>query len=227
MIIPVLDLKNGLAVSGKSGKRETYKPLKTVFSNSPDPLEIAEALKNRGYNQLYVADLDAITGNGSNLEIVKKINSIIPVMLDAGITNRADFKTVCKNAEKIIVATETIESLEELDEIFSEFSQCSLILSVDIINGEILSKHLKLDFKDVIEMIERIKPSEVIVLDVSGVGTSSGFNEQFIDDFTNMDTSLTVGGGVTMENIEHLTELGVQNFLIGTAIHGGKFKQLH
>ena len=223
MIIPVLDLKDGFAVSGKSGKRETYKPLKTVFSNSPDPLKIAEALKNQGYKELYVADLDAISGNGSNLEIVKEINSVIPVMLDAGIINRADIKKVCNNAEKIIVATETIESLEELEGIFSEFSQCSLVLSVDIIKGEVLSKHLKLDFADVIEAIEQITPSEVIVLDVSGVGTSAGFNEKFINDFRNIDTSLTVGGGVTRENIEHLTEMGVQNFFIGTLIHAGKF----
>ena len=31
MIIPVMDFKNGIAVSGKSGNRETYNPLKTVF----------------------------------------------------------------------------------------------------------------------------------------------------------------------------------------------------
>jgi len=109
MITPVLDLKNGLAVAGKSGKRETYKPLKTVFTNSSDPLKIAEALKTAGYSELYIADLDSIEGTGSNHEIVKKINKTIPVMLDAGITKHQDIEAVIDSAEKIIVATETLE----------------------------------------------------------------------------------------------------------------------
>ena len=51
MIIPVIDLKNGEAVSGKSGMRETYKPLKTVFNDSSNPLAIARALKDSGYTK--------------------------------------------------------------------------------------------------------------------------------------------------------------------------------
>lgn len=223
MIIPVLDIKNGLAVSGKSGMRETYKPLKTVFSNSSDPFKIAEALKHGGYKELYLADLDAITKNGSNLELISKINSIIPVMLDAGIGNSEDFRKVYKRAQKIIIATETLESLEELELIFSQFSNYTLVLSVDIMNGEVLSKNMNLNFPDVIELVEKIKPSEVIVLDITGVGTKSGFNRKFIEGFSGLDIQLTVGGGVTRENIEELTEMGVQNFLVGTAIHSGKF----
>lgn len=223
MIIPVLDLKKGLAVSGKSGKRETYKPLKTIFSESSDPLKIAEALKQKGYSEIYIADLDAISKNGSNLEIIKKINSIIPVMLDAGVTNSSDVMNICSYSQKIIIATETIESLEELELIFSEFPNHSLILSVDILNGEVLSKNMNLDFSDIIKVVKKIKPSEVIVLDISGVGTGSGFNEIFINDFKGLNIQLTVGGGVTKENIEVLTARGVKNFLIGTALHNGNF----
>ena len=84
MIIPVLDIKNGEAVSGKSGMRETYKPIKTVFTDSSDPLKIAASLKNAGAQRMYIADLDAIEGTGSNLNVIKEINRIIPVMLDAG-----------------------------------------------------------------------------------------------------------------------------------------------
>ena len=44
-IIPVLDLMNSVAVSGKSGNRETYTPLKTIYASSSDPVEIANSLK--------------------------------------------------------------------------------------------------------------------------------------------------------------------------------------
>lgn len=223
MITPVLDLKNGLAVSGKSGKRETYKPLKTVFNESSDPIKIAEALKKAGYTELYIADLDAIEGTGSNQKLVKKINSTIPVMLDAGITNYQDIEPVFNNAEKIIVATETIESMEEIQQIFSRYPKNSLVLSVDLVNGEVLSKNMELNFEDVVGIIEKFNPAEVIILDVSRVGTSSGFDESIVNRFNHMEAQLIVGGGVTKTTISHLEKLGVDKFLVGTAIHNGNF----
>lgn len=223
MITPVLDLKNGLAVSGKSGKRETYKPLKTVFNESSDPIKIAVALKKAGYTELYIADLDAIEGTGSNQELVKKINSTIPVMLDAGITNYQDIEPVFNNAEKIIVATETIESMEEIQQIFSRYPKNSLVLSVDLVNGEVLSKNMELNFEDVVGIIEKFNPAEVIILDVSRVGTSSGFDESIVNRFNHMEAQLIVGGGVTKTTISHLEKLGVDKFLVGTAIHNGNF----
>jgi len=46
-LIPVLDLQGGKAVSGKSGRREEYTELETVFTPSSDPLEISRALPSR------------------------------------------------------------------------------------------------------------------------------------------------------------------------------------
>lgn len=226
MITPVLDLQNGLAVSGKSGKRKTYKPLKTVFSDSSDPIEIADALKKAGYNELYIADLDAIEGTGSNQEIVTIINSTIPVMLDAGITNYKNVEAVFDNADKIIVATETIESMEEIRQIFACYPKNSLVLSVDLINGQVLCKNMKLSFEDVMEIIEKFEPAEVIILDISRVGTNSGFDKRVVNRFKDIDTQLIVGGGVTKRTIEDLGKMGVNKFLVGTAIHNGKFLSL-
>jgi len=223
MITPVLDLKNGLAVSGKSGKRETYKPLKTVFSDSSDPIKIAEALKKAGYNELYIADLDSIEGTGSNQELVKKINSTIPVMQDPGITNYQNIETVFNNSEKIIVATETIESMEDIKQIFSRYHRNSIVLSVDLVDGEVLSKNMELNFEDVMGIIEKFNPAEVIILDVSRVGTSSGFDEEIVNRFNRMDSQLIIGGGVTKTAISSLEKLGVDKFLVGTAIHNGTF----
>jgi len=223
MITPVLDLKDGLAVSGKSGKRETYKPLKTVFNDSSDPVKIAEALKKVGYSELYIADLDAIEGTGSNQELVKEINSTIPVMLDAGITNYQDIETVFNDAEKIIVATETIESMDDIKQIFSCYPKDSLVLSVDLVNGEVLSKNMELNFEDVMGLIEKFNPAEVIILDISRVGTGSGFDEAIVNSFNRMDAQLIVGGGVTKAAISQLEKMGVDKFLVGTAIHNGTF----
>ena len=110
MIIPVIDLKNGIAVSGKSGNRETYTPLKTVFHNSSDPIAIANALKKSGFKRIYIADLDAIEGKWIPiLKLLGEINHIIPVMLDSGLNNYDDVQKILDYVDKVIIATETIE----------------------------------------------------------------------------------------------------------------------
>ena len=58
--IPVIDLKQHQAVSGKSGMRDTYQPLNTVFAPSSSPVEIAQGLKLNGADEMYIADLDLI-----------------------------------------------------------------------------------------------------------------------------------------------------------------------
>ena len=224
MIIPVLDLKNGEAVSGKSGNRESYRSLKTVFSESSNPVKIAESLKQEGYKELYIADLNAIEGEGSNFSMVKEINAIIPVMLDAGVNNVSDVSDALKIAQKIIIATETIKSLDEIDLIFSEFSKDSLVLSVDIKDNHLLSRNIKTNFDEIIQKIEHILPSETIILDISGVGTRKGFNPDLMKNFNNLNTGIIIGGGVTQENIGELKEMGVQKFLVGTALHSGTFR---
>ena len=44
-----------------------------------------------------------------------------------------------------------------------------------------------------------------------------------VNRFKHMDTPLTVGGGVTKTTIGTLEKLGVNKFLVGTAIHNGDF----
>lgn len=224
MIIPVMDLKNGEAVSGKSGMRTTYKPLKTVFNDSSDPLAIAEALKIAGYNRIYLADLDLIEGTGSNMELACKINRLIPVMLDAGIKNSDEVGKLLKYIDKVVVATETIGSIPEICNIFSTYQKESLTLSIDIKNGQIIGNNIKTDFKTVLNTIIRTQPNEIIILDITGVGTGNGFDQGLLKLFKDVDADIIIGGGVTLEDISKLGEVGVEKFLVGTALHSGIIK---
>ncbi len=223
MIIPVIDLKNGEAVSGKSGKRETYTPLKTVFHDSSDPIAIAKSIKNAGFQIIYVADLDAINGTGLNLHVANKMNQIIPVMLDSGINDFFGVEKTLNLVEKVIIATETLNSLNDLEIIFSSFPKQNLVMSVDIKDGKLLGKHIKANFTEIIQTIKKIRPLEVILLDISRVGTKEGVSREFVNRFSDLETSLIIGGGVTDRDIIELNQMGVQKFLIGTALHSGIF----
>ena len=226
MIIPVIDIKNGEAVSGKSGKRETYTQLKTVFTKSSDPIIIARELKNFGFSRIYLADLDAIEGNNSNLKIAEEINKIIPVMLDSGIKNLSGVQKILDKVDKVIIATETIENFDDIELIFSSFPKKNLVLSVDIKDGNVLGKHIKADFEDILRKIKEINPLEVILLDISRVGMENGVDHELVKSFIGLNTDLILGGGITLEDIKYLQSLGLNYFLVGTALHSGCLNSL-
>jgi len=221
-IIPVMDLMSGMAVSGKSGQRDTYNPLKTVYSSSPDPVDIAISLKREGAKRIYLADLDAIEGKGSNLDVVRRINHILPVMLDWGVKDFKSFEFALDFADKIIIATETLKSMDELDNISKTFSKERIVVSVDIKDGQILSKHLSFTFEDLKLKLEELKLKEIILLDISGVGTLKGFNRELLDEFKEFGDSLILGGGITPEEVYDLQKRGINKLLIGSALHSGK-----
>ena len=80
--IPVIDLKENIAVSGKSGMRDTYQPLKTIFASSSNPIEIANGLKLNGADIMYIADLDLIESKGHNINDIKMINTIYMIWIN-------------------------------------------------------------------------------------------------------------------------------------------------
>ncbi|HKM59743.1 MAG TPA: HisA/HisF-related TIM barrel protein, partial [Candidatus Bathyarchaeia archaeon] len=64
-VIPVIDILNGIVVHAVRGKRREYQPLQSSICNSIEPLEIAKTFKTLGFSELYIADLDAITGGSA------------------------------------------------------------------------------------------------------------------------------------------------------------------
>ncbi len=219
MIIPVLDIMNGIAVSGKSGQRESYNPLETVFHPSSDPYKIANALKNAGARRIYIADLDAIENKTPNHHIIKKISQKIPVMLDSGVSNVYKAKKALEVAEKVIIATETLKSMDELDNILNSYDKDRYIISIDIKDNKIFSKHLDINIETVIKKMKELNPSEIILLDISRVGTEKGVNPILIKKFLKLNSSLIIGGGIRIKDIKELEKLGLNKFLVGTALH--------
>lgn len=224
MIIPVLDIKDGLAVSGKSGNRETYKPLQTVFHSSSHPLEIARALFDAGAKQLYIADLDAIEGKDYNGDLVGEINQFLPVLLDCGANDIDSVSEALRVADKVIVATETLKNMDDLHGIFCRVNRERIIVSVDVMDNKVLSKYMELDFNILRENLEKLQPSQIILLDISKVGTEKGINWKLMDEFTGLECSIILGGGITGEDMSQLDKSSVDKVLVGTALHQGQMK---
>ena len=221
-IIPVLDLMNSIAVSGKSGNRSNYTPLSSIYSSNSDPVSIVQSLKLNGANQIYIADLDLIEKQGHNLDKIKIINTMLPVMLDAGIKDLNSFKFYLDFAYKLIVATETLESMEELYKIFDTFSKERIIVSVDIKDNQLFSQNIDLSIAEFKKELIAIDPNEIILLNISSVGTNCGFNKEIIDSFSQLKDKLILGGGITKNEINELSKNGIKKVLVGSSLHSGE-----
>ncbi|AMD17272.1 phosphoribosylformimino-5-aminoimidazole carboxamide ribotide isomerase [Methanobrevibacter sp. YE315] len=224
--IPVIDLKQHQAVSGKSGMRDTYQPLRTVFASSSNPVDIANGLRLNGADEMYIADLDLIESNGHNINDVKMVNTILHVMFDGGVKNLEGFKFFLDYAYKIIVPTETIESLEEIEKIFEKYPKERIVISVDVKNNELLAKNMDISLHDFKEFLKKIDPNEIIILDISGVGTEKGYNEELLKEFEELKDKLIIAGGLNKESLSELDSIGIKKVLIGTSLHSGEVKLL-
>lgn len=224
MIVPVIDMMDSNCVSGKSGKRKTYTKLESVYGDNP--LTIAKNLREDESQVLYIADLDNIEGNGNNSNLISKINKIIPVMLDNGISSIDDFENNKNICSYNILATETIESLDNVREIFIKSNSNNIVVSIDIKNNELLCKNNDITLDDIIQLINEFKPKYTIILNITQVGTKSRKEDKITDYIISKtpDTTHFIAGGITNEIIQDYHEKNITNFLIGTILHEGKLK---
>jgi phosphoribosylformimino-5-aminoimidazole carboxamide ribotide isomerase len=78
-VIPVLDLKGGAVVHARLGRREQYRPIETPLASGSDPVAVACGLLSvHPFRTLYVADLDAIEGQGGNDPALAQLKAALP-----------------------------------------------------------------------------------------------------------------------------------------------------
>ena len=202
-VIPVIDILNGIVVHAVRGKRQEYQPLQSILCKSVEPLEVAKAFKTLGFSELYIADLDAITGGSVNFQVFKRIakETGLKLMVDAGV---ADLETAEKlldcGVSKVVIGTETLQSKSFVGEAVRLFGSERVIVSLDLKGEKVL---VKLGFdgcKNPMCLLREFKEmgvSGVIVLDLARVGSGEGVNVDFLKKVLEaVPMDVYVGGGV-------------------------------
>jgi phosphoribosylformimino-5-aminoimidazole carboxamide ribotide isomerase len=231
-IIPVIDVLNGIAVHGIRGERKKYQPLRSILCKSSDPLDLAVTFESLGFKSLYLADLDAILENATNFGLYKHIvaKTSLELMVDAGTADVGKAKKVLESGvTKIIIGTETLRSLDFLDQAVEAFGEDKIIVSIDLKEGKMLSLSDEVKSMDVAffaQKLEDIGVSQIILLDLSRVGTEHGINFAVLENIlekTSLD--VLVGGGIKgVKELKELRRVGVSGALIATVLHNGKLK---
>lgn len=216
-IIPVIDLKDGLVVAARQGKRQTYKPLASPLCQQPDlPAVILAYLSVFPFRTFYIADLNAIEQSGNNhahitrmLETHRDIN----LWIDSGTDPFLNDNTVCfTDRVSNVLGSETGITSEQLD-YYTRKSDC--ILSLDFRGGELLGN------PDLPAQPSRL-PQRIIIMNLERVGTHAGPDLEHIGSLLTRlpGKQVYAAGGVrNTEDLRLLAEHGVHGALVASALH--------
>ena len=228
-VIPVIDLKHGVAVHAVRGDRERYRPLRSRIAPGSDPVRVTRAVRERfGLGELYAADLDAIAGGPGNPDVVAALSREARVMVDAGAADAAAVaRALALGVDRVVIGTESLPGADGLRRLRDELPDAPLVLSLDLRGGRVLSPDPALAGGHPAGALARLADAgadEAIVLDLLRVGSGEGPDVALLAELRRRvpGVRLLAGGGVRgAGDLRALAEAGADGALVATALHRG------
>jgi len=216
----VLDILNGAVVHALRGERSRYEPVagfSRIVSTS-EPLGVLQEVRPA---EVYVADLNLLTGKGDNLAIIKEISNRAATMADTAISKSAYLDRLPASVLPVL-GTETA-SLHLMKE---AAKARKIVVSLDMMKRKVLSRDPELAGQTPLQVLQKLSGLElqgVILLELDKVGTSAGLDNRFLEDAAKACRHpLILGGGVKDEDdLRILEERGFSGALVATAVHNG------
>jgi phosphoribosylformimino-5-aminoimidazole carboxamide ribotide isomerase len=234
-VIPVIDLKGGIAVHAVGGRRDQYQTLRSVWQASASPIALTAALRDGlGIDRLYVADLGAIEGRPPDAPLYELLDREgLQVWLDAGVRNRTALEPLMRpglNSLQIVVGLESVEGPAELGEIIDHVDRDRMIFSLDLDEGKPRTARGAAwpsdDSLEIASQIIDLGIRRLILLDLARVGTGRGVGTESL--LARIQArcggiDIAVGGGILdIDDVLRLKEQGVAAVLVGSALHDGR-----
>jgi phosphoribosylformimino-5-aminoimidazole carboxamide ribotide isomerase len=230
-ILPVLDIQQGTVVRGVGGRRHEYKPIVSKWTQSSEPLALAEALHQAyGFRSFYLADLDAIAGQAPNWGIYAQLLSRGFVLsVDAGIREESDGRCLLEAGVDCVVGLETVAGPAILCALLDMAAKERVIFSVDLKEGKPLGNLAgwrAADAWTIVEQSMEMGVRRLIVLDLPRVGEGEGVGTEDLCRRIKIaypHVELIAGGGVRdLEDLKRLEVCGVDRALVASALHDGR-----
>lgn len=209
-LILAMDLKEGRVVHGKSGLRETYRPLDWGCSPTADPAGFVKAIAPKN---IYIADLDRIEGRGSHDRVVRECARIASACyVDRGCRSPDDMLEGYHLRN--VIGTET--SGADLSRYTGGF------LSLDLKDGRVIPSGA-----NPARMLREANAwgfEGCIILSIGDVGTEAGLDPAIPESLRSAyHRKLFWGGGLaTPGDLELLCDAGFDGAIIATALHKKK-----
>ncbi len=216
----VLDIFNGAVVHAVRGERSRYEAVEkySKIVSTSDPTRILREIRPK---EVYIADLNRLTGSGENLAVIDEISRLAKTMADIGISNANDLAHL-PSAVTPILGTETapLKQMEVLS------LQRNAIVSIDMKSKKVLAHDPDLAASAPLQVLCHLNDlslEAVILLELDRVGTFAGLDSEFLEKAaSSSEHPLILGGGVKgVEDLQTLEDLGFAGALVATAVHNG------
>jgi phosphoribosylformimino-5-aminoimidazole carboxamide ribotide isomerase len=229
LLIPAIDLKDGVCVRLKQGDLEQA----TLFSE--DPAAMARHWLEQGARRLHLVDLNgAVAGKPKNeaaiRAIVQAVGSKIPVQLGGGIRDLDVIERYLDDGlSYVIIGTAAVKNPGFLHDACGAFPG-QIIVGLDAKDGKVAtdgwSKMTRHEVIDLARKFEGYGVEAVIYTDIGRDGMLSGIN---VEATVKLAQSVSVpviasGGLASMKDIEALCAMedeGVTGVICGRAIYTG------
>ena len=231
-IIPVIDLKQQQVVHARAGNRDAYQPIQSQLCDSSSPFEIASAFVRLGFEEAYVADLDAILGNDFDTPSYDEIaRAGLRLWVDAGITCGEAAQVLAARADvsRIILGLESMRDVATAASLTSQMSHSRIMVSIDLKNSRPLTRNPQWRNSSPLEIVDALTDVGVtsfILLDLGRVGVGEGpGTEELCETVRKLypHVELTCGGGIRDQaDIDRLANAGANSALIATSLHDGR-----
>ena len=227
-IIPAIDLMSGEVVRLFKGDPNQ----KTVYSKNP--VEIAKKWEDSGADMLHLVDLDATIGLGENYETIREIskNISIPVQVAGGLRDITKIASTLDFAERVVIGTLAMqlkqsEQEQILLEMISQFGKQRLVVSIDHVNGEIVThgwqKNTGVKLLNATNEFTNDGFSEFLTTNVSKDGTLEGPDIMSLKQICQINgTNIIASGGISkLEDVEEIKKCNPYGVILGKALYEG------
>ena len=232
-VVAVIDLKGGLAVHARGGRRQEYRPIQSVLCDGADPLRLARAYRDAlGLTDVYVADLDAIAGAPPWLDFYEAATGEgLRLIVDAGIASpRRRDEVLASGVSAVVLATESLDGPATLRALVRGVEPGRWIFGLDLRAGRSVvaaGAFWPADMPmDLIDSAVAIGCIRVLVLDLAGIGSGAGvaslaMASEVVRRHPRLEVA--IGGGVAgRADLEAVAQAGVHALLVGSAFHDGR-----
>jgi HisA/HisF family protein len=218
-VIPVIDIRNGVAVRAIKGDRANYLPLATPLCVGSDPIAVAQGLiALHPFQTLYLADLDAIEGRPANTAITSQLAADHPgltLWVDRGTRAPLDVAALLTEPQICaVIGSETGITSPELRELTAQFGP-RIILSLDFRKSGFVG--------DPAVLADQASwPRDIIVMTLTRVGANKGpdLAQAALIKHRHKQGRIFVAGGIRHAgDLRASAHMGAAGALVSSALH--------
>lgn len=220
-IIPVLDIKAGEVVRAWRGRRDQYQPLHCALCAGSEPERVLRSLLDlHPFRTVYVADIDAITGHGDNVERVSQLavgHPGIDFWLDAGWDATAPQWANRAANVTVVVGSESLPGIDALTA-FSNPHAGDIVLSLDY-------DRRGLRGPAELEVRRDLWPRRMILMELDRIGAGTGPGRERLERRHRQypEHEWYAAGGVRdLDDLHALAASGAAGALIASILHDGR-----